>query len=109
MRPYIKERGGLQYGLESSRIDNISQSDSCRSHDLTCRLKEGTDPEETMSVTLRNVLISDAVDPLCVQLLQEHGVNVTCKYKLPKEELLKEIKKTLSGVRLQASAAIVNG
>nr|CAD7445626.1 unnamed protein product [Timema bartmani] len=45
-----------------------------------------------MSVTLRNVLISDAVDPLCVQLLQEHGINVTCKYKLPKEELLKEIK-----------------
>jgi D-3-phosphoglycerate dehydrogenase len=45
-----------------------------------------------MSVALRNVLISDAVDPACVELLQSHGINVTFKYKLPKDQLLQEIK-----------------
>jgi hypothetical protein len=45
-----------------------------------------------MSVSLRNVLISDAVDLACVELLQSHGINVTCKYKLPKDQLLQEIK-----------------
>jgi len=45
-----------------------------------------------MSVSLRNVLISDAVDPSCVELLQSHGINVTCKQKLPKDQLLQEIK-----------------
>lgn len=45
-----------------------------------------------MSVSLRNVLISDAVDPSCVELLQRHGINVTCKNKLSKDQLLQEIK-----------------
>jgi D-3-phosphoglycerate dehydrogenase len=45
-----------------------------------------------MSVSLRNVLISDAVDSACVELLQSHGINVTCKYKMPKDQLLQEIK-----------------
>lgn len=45
-----------------------------------------------MSVSIRNVLISDAVDSACVELLQSHGINVTCKYKMPKEQLLQEIK-----------------
>jgi D-3-phosphoglycerate dehydrogenase len=45
-----------------------------------------------MSVALRNVLITDAVDSACVDLLQSHGINVTCKYKLPKDQLLEEIK-----------------
>lgn len=46
-----------------------------------------------MSVPLRSVLVSDEVDPKCVELLQQHGIPVTCKYKMPKEELLKEIPK----------------
>jgi hypothetical protein len=45
-----------------------------------------------MSVSLRNVLISDAVDSACVELLESHGIKVTCKYKLPKDQLLQEIK-----------------
>jgi hypothetical protein len=45
-----------------------------------------------MSVSLRNVLISDAVDPSCVELLKRHGINVTCKQKLSKDQLLQEIK-----------------
>ncbi|PSN52991.1 hypothetical protein C0J52_01149 [Blattella germanica] len=45
-----------------------------------------------MSVSLRNVLISDAVDSACVELLQSHGINVTCRYKMTKEQLLQEIK-----------------
>ncbi|KAJ8875015.1 hypothetical protein PR048_022905 [Dryococelus australis] len=45
-----------------------------------------------MSVLLRKVLISDPVDDACVRLLQEHGIEATCKYRLPKEELAKEIK-----------------
>ncbi|KAK3912649.1 D-3-phosphoglycerate dehydrogenase [Frankliniella fusca] len=46
-----------------------------------------------MAIPLRSVLVSDEVDPLCVELLQKHGIPVTCKYKMPKEELLKEIAK----------------
>ncbi|XP_023288435.1 D-3-phosphoglycerate dehydrogenase [Orussus abietinus] len=45
-----------------------------------------------MSVTINSILISDAVDESCVALLTSHGVPVTTKYKIPKEELLKEIK-----------------
>ncbi|XP_054258492.1 hydroxypyruvate reductase-like [Macrosteles quadrilineatus] len=46
-----------------------------------------------MPFTIKNVLISDAVDQSCVDLLKAHNINVTCKYKLPKEELIKELSK----------------
>ncbi|CAB3383333.1 Hypothetical predicted protein [Cloeon dipterum] len=42
---------------------------------------------------LDSVLISDAVDPACVQLLRENGIQVTHKTKMPLQELLEEIKK----------------
>uniref|UniRef100_A0A1B6DGC0 D-3-phosphoglycerate dehydrogenase n=1 Tax=Clastoptera arizonana TaxID=38151 RepID=A0A1B6DGC0_9HEMI len=45
-----------------------------------------------MPVQIQNVLISDAVDQSCVDLLKAHNINVTCKYKLPKEQLIQEIK-----------------
>ncbi|XP_046423319.1 D-3-phosphoglycerate dehydrogenase [Neodiprion fabricii] len=45
-----------------------------------------------MPIALRSVLISDAVDDACVALLTSHGVPVTKKYKMSKEELLQEIK-----------------
>ncbi|XP_039281092.1 hydroxypyruvate reductase [Nilaparvata lugens] len=45
-----------------------------------------------MALNLNRVLISDAVDSSCVTLLQSHGVTVDCKYKLPKDQLIKEIK-----------------
>jgi hypothetical protein len=41
---------------------------------------------------LDSVLISDAVDQKCVQFLQDNGISVTYKTKMPLEELLKEIK-----------------
>ena len=44
-----------------------------------------------MSVTLKSVLISDAVDERCAALLTSHGVSVTTKYKLSKDELIKEL------------------
>ncbi|KOC67756.1 D-3-phosphoglycerate dehydrogenase [Habropoda laboriosa] len=44
-----------------------------------------------MSTTFRSVLISDPVADKCVELLRSHGVSVTTKYKLPKEELIKEL------------------
>ncbi|KAF4527492.1 hypothetical protein B566_EDAN014546 [Ephemera danica] len=43
---------------------------------------------------LRNVLISDAVDPACVELLQQHGISVTLRTKLPPSELIAEVKVT---------------
>lgn len=46
-----------------------------------------------MLFAIKNVLISDAVDQSCVDLLKAHNINVTCKYKLPKEELIKELSK----------------
>ncbi|XP_065346504.1 D-3-phosphoglycerate dehydrogenase-like [Cloeon dipterum] len=42
---------------------------------------------------LDSVLISDAVDPACAQLLRENGIQVTHKTNMPRQELLEEIKK----------------
>lgn len=44
-----------------------------------------------MSINLKSVLISDPVDESCGALLASYGVPVTTKYKLPKDELIKEI------------------
>lgn len=46
---------------------------------------------EMSPVSIRNVLISDAVDPSCVDLLKANNINVTCKYKLPKADLIADI------------------
>lgn len=46
---------------------------------------------DKMAIPLRSVLISDEVDPLCVDLLKKNGIPVTCKYGMTKDELLKEI------------------
>lgn len=44
-----------------------------------------------MSVEIKSVLVSDPVDESCVKLLTSHGIQVTAKYKLPKDELIKEL------------------
>lgn len=44
-----------------------------------------------MSTRLGSVFISDPVDACCAELLTRHGVPVTTKYKLSKEELIKEL------------------
>ncbi|PBC33309.1 D-3-phosphoglycerate dehydrogenase [Apis cerana cerana] len=47
--------------------------------------------QDSMSTTLRSVLISDPVDACCGELLVRHGIPVTTKYKLSKEKLIKEL------------------
>lgn len=47
--------------------------------------------KDSMSTTLRSVLISDPVDACCGELLVRHGIPVTTKYKLSKEKLIKEL------------------
>lgn len=47
---------------------------------------------EIKMVQIESVLISDAVDSRCADLLKKHGISVTVKTKMPKEELLEEIK-----------------
>ena len=51
-------------------------------------------PADSIVDTMRldSVLISDAVDQKCVQFLQDNGISVTYKTKMPLDELLKEIK-----------------
>ncbi|CAH0393907.1 unnamed protein product [Bemisia tabaci] len=41
--------------------------------------------------SVKKVLVSDAVDEQCVQLLKSGGIDVTCKFGLSVEELKKEI------------------
>ena len=41
---------------------------------------------------LKSVLISDAVDPACVEYLQRHDIAVTLRTKMPPKELIAEIK-----------------
>lgn len=45
-----------------------------------------------MSVDIKNVLICDAVDKACVELLQNNGINVDTKLKLPVSELCAVVK-----------------
>ena len=44
-----------------------------------------------MAFALKNVLISDEVDPKCVEILQNNGISVVKNTKLTKEQLLQEI------------------
>ncbi len=44
-----------------------------------------------MVVALRKVLISDEVDPKCVKILENNGIEVTKNTKLAKEELISVI------------------
>lgn len=42
-------------------------------------------------IAIENVLICDAVDQACVDLLKENGIDVAYKLKLTREELCKEV------------------
>ncbi len=44
-----------------------------------------------MTLDIQQVLISDPVDPICSQILQDHGMNVTYARQWTKEQLLQEI------------------
>ncbi|XP_050302169.1 D-3-phosphoglycerate dehydrogenase [Anthonomus grandis grandis] len=41
---------------------------------------------------IKKVLVADAVDDACIQLLKKYSIDVDCKYKLPKDALIEEIK-----------------
>lgn len=43
-------------------------------------------------MNIEKVLVADAVDSACVDVLKQHSISVDCKYKLPKSELIKVIK-----------------
>lgn len=45
-----------------------------------------------MPVDIKNVLVCDAVDNACLDLLKSNGINVTYKLKLTEAELCKEVK-----------------
>lgn len=53
-----------------------------------------------MPVNIEKVLISDPVDESCAALLAAHGVSVTVKYKLSKDELINELKVKLKPNRI---------
>lgn len=42
-------------------------------------------------MNIKKVLVADAVDAACVELLQQNSIEVDCKYKLPKDQLIAEI------------------
>ncbi len=44
-----------------------------------------------MTLNIQQVLISDPVDPICSQILQNHGISVTYARQWTKERLLQEI------------------
>jgi hypothetical protein len=45
-----------------------------------------------MPIDIQNVLVCDAVDPSCVELLKSNGISVDYKLKLPKDVLVAEAK-----------------
>ena len=44
-----------------------------------------------MATELKRILISDEVDPKCIELFEKNGIQAVKKTKLSKEELIKEI------------------
>lgn len=40
---------------------------------------------------IKKVLVADAVDTACTDLLKKYSIEVDCKYKLPKNQLIAEI------------------
>ncbi|KAF3425551.1 hypothetical protein E2986_14018 [Frieseomelitta varia] len=44
-----------------------------------------------MSITLKSVCISDPVEMRCGELLARHDIPVAIKYKMSKQELIKEL------------------
>lgn len=49
-------------------------------------------PKIKMPVEIKNVLVCDAVDPSCVELLKSNGISVDYKLKLPENVLIDEAK-----------------
>ena len=49
-----------------------------------------------MPIDIKNVLVCDAVDASCVDLLRFEGIEVDYKLKLPKETLVQEAKVTIA-------------
>lgn len=45
-----------------------------------------------MPIDIQSVLVCDAVDPSCVELLKSNGISVDYKLKLSKEVLIQEAK-----------------
>lgn len=45
---------------------------------------------------INKVLVTDAVDAACVDLLKNNSIQVDCKFKLPKDQLLAEIQVRIS-------------
>lgn len=56
-----------------------------------------------MPVDIKTVLVCDAVDPSCVELLKSNGISVDYKLKLAKDVLIAEAK-----VRKTLKATTVN-
>lgn len=44
-----------------------------------------------MGLDIKSVLVVDGVGANCTKILESHGINVTNKAKITKEELLQEI------------------
>lgn len=50
---------------------------------------------------IKKVLVADAVDNACVDLLKKYNIEVDCKYKLSKEQLIEEIVVCIEEIQLK--------
>lgn len=86
----------LDFNLEdpvSSGYDRINSNDSIVFLSIHACFKSFfyLSFKDKMPLHFRSVLISDPVDQSCAALLQQYNIPVTTKYKLSKEELIKEL------------------
>lgn len=56
-----------------------------------------------MVLDIKSVLVVDGVGANCAEILNSHGIKVTTKAKITKEDLLKEIPVRLFCIRLNLS------
>lgn len=57
---------------------------------------------------INTVLVADAVDNACIDILKKYSVKVDCKYKLPKDELIQIIKVSYQLETIYLISAIIN-
>ncbi|KAG5682586.1 hypothetical protein PVAND_011931 [Polypedilum vanderplanki] len=95
----IKSSSGTVRGCEADFTENICNGQNC----FTCNDKDvviATFISQVhfklfhykMPVDIKTVLVCDAVDQSCIDLLKSNEISVDYKLKLPKEELLREVK-----------------
>lgn len=90
--PFLGQQWISLRGVVANKVGGAPARPTLRSFAQLCvAVTRVVRSKHTMVISLSRVLISDEVDPKCVDILQSHGVEVVTNTKLSKNELIAEI------------------